>query len=77
MAPHTSRHPITRRDALCKMGSGFGMLAFASLVSESVAHANGLFGPQGGLSAAGRIADPCARQARHLPVHERRLVAGR
>jgi hypothetical protein len=73
MAPHTSRHPITRRDALCKMGSGFGMLAFASLVSESVAHANGLFGPQGGLSAAGRMADAGARPLDH-PARAKRVI---
>src|SRR5215203_2227314 len=39
MAPHKSRQPITRRDALCKIGNGFGMLAFASLVGESLATA--------------------------------------
>ena len=33
--PHKSRQPITRRDALCRMGNGFGMLAFASLGSFS------------------------------------------
>ena len=27
---------VTRRDALCRMGNGFGMLAFASLVGESI-----------------------------------------
>ena len=37
MAPHKSRQPLTRRDALCRMGNGFGMLAFASLVNESIA----------------------------------------
>src|SRR5258706_16323418 len=30
---------ITRREALCKMGAGFGMLSFASLVGESLAQA--------------------------------------
>ena len=35
---HTSAraHPVTRREALCRMGNGFGMLAFASLVGESL-----------------------------------------
>ena len=42
MAPHKSRQPLTRRDALCRMGNGFGMLAFASLVHESIALAGGL-----------------------------------
>src|SRR6202047_4567013 len=37
---HTpSPRPITRRDALCKMGAGFGMLSFASVVAETLAHA--------------------------------------
>src|SRR6266545_4933317 len=31
--------PITRREALCRMGSGFGMMAFAGLVGESLARA--------------------------------------
>jgi len=33
---HRSAPPVTRRDALCKIGNGFGMLAFASLVGESL-----------------------------------------
>src|SRR5438067_134886 len=39
---HKSRNPITRREALCKMGNGFGMLAFASLVGDSLASAQTL-----------------------------------
>ena len=31
--------PLTRRDALCRMGCGFGMLSFASMVGESIARA--------------------------------------
>src|SRR3954453_2037994 len=46
---HTSRNPITRRDALCRMGNGFGMLAFASLVGESLARADGPFDQNGAL----------------------------
>jgi len=30
---------ITRREALCRMGGGFGMMAFAGLVGESLAQA--------------------------------------
>ena len=41
--PHKSRQPLTRRDALCRMGNGFGMLAFASLVNESIVRAAGDF----------------------------------
>ena len=36
---HRSRPPVTRREALCRMGSGFGMMAFASLVSRTVSAA--------------------------------------
>jgi hypothetical protein len=39
MLPHKAPTPVTRRDALCRMGNGFGMLAFASLVGESLARA--------------------------------------
>src|SRR5258708_7797174 len=43
MRPHEARQELTRRGALCRMGNGFGMLAFASLVSESVVRAAGSF----------------------------------
>ena len=33
---HKAGTPVTRREALCTMGSGFGMLAFAGLVGESL-----------------------------------------
>src|SRR5215475_10448572 len=36
---HKAPRPITRREALCRMGSGFGMMAFAGLVGESLARA--------------------------------------
>jgi hypothetical protein len=36
---HGKLPPVTRREALCRMGSGFGMLAFANMVSESLAKA--------------------------------------
>jgi hypothetical protein len=45
---HRSRRPITRRNALCKIGNGFGMLAFASLVGESLARAGVLENQDGG-----------------------------
>src|SRR5437879_9782575 len=46
---HKSRNPLTRRDALCRIGNGFGMLASASLVSESLARAAGPFAQDGTL----------------------------
>jgi len=33
---HKSRNPVTRREALCRMGNGFGMMAFAGLLSDSL-----------------------------------------
>src|SRR5262245_5301062 len=40
--PHKAAAPVTRRAALCRIGNGFGMLAFASLVGESLARAAGM-----------------------------------
>ena len=37
---HRAGQPVTRREALCRMGSGFGMLAFAGLVGESLTTAS-------------------------------------
>src|SRR5262245_65903301 len=36
---HKTPRPITRREALCRIGSGFGMVAFAGMVGESLARA--------------------------------------
>src|SRR5262245_16161670 len=52
-----SRHravppPITRREALCRVGNGFAMMAFAGLVKESILHAQQREG--GGLDHAPR-----------------------
>jgi Protein of unknown function (DUF1501) len=33
---HKSRNPVTRREALCRMGNGFGMMAFAGLLGDSL-----------------------------------------
>src|SRR5215208_4553683 len=33
---HKSGNPVSRREALCTMGNGFGMLAFAGLVGDSL-----------------------------------------
>lgn len=56
------QRPRTRRDALCRMGGGFGMLAFASLVNESIAKAGGVLDQSGELS--GRPLDHPARAKR-------------
>jgi hypothetical protein len=34
--PHKLGQPLTRREALCRMGNGFGMLAFAGMVGDSL-----------------------------------------
>ena len=39
MVLHRLRSPLTRREALCRMGGGFGMMAFAGMVRESLARA--------------------------------------
>jgi len=44
---HKGASPVTRRQALCQIGNGFGMLAFASLVGESLATAGVLDASQG------------------------------
>jgi hypothetical protein len=43
---HRARHPVTRREALCRIGNGFGMLAFAGMVGESLATAATLVSSQ-------------------------------
>src|SRR3954470_148731 len=59
---HKQSRPVTRRDALCRIGNGFGMLAFASLVGESLSAA-GLTTNQEGL-VGGRPLDHPARAKR-------------
>src|SRR6202789_4313330 len=39
MSSHKSVNPITRRDALRKVGNGVGMMAFAGMLGESIAKA--------------------------------------
>src|SRR5574339_406440 len=59
---HRHRPPVTRREALCRIGNGFGMLAFASLVGESLGAAGFTTDQAGRLS--GRPLDHPAR-AKH------------
>jgi hypothetical protein len=40
MSGHKSPNPLTRRDALCRIGNGFGMMAFAGMLGESIARAD-------------------------------------
>src|SRR5277367_6675483 len=39
MSNHKSRNPVTRREALRKVGNGFGMMAFASMLGKSLSAA--------------------------------------
>jgi hypothetical protein len=59
---HRSKPPITRRDALCRMGTGFGMMAFASLVNESLVRAGAIDTQDGGIAV--RTLDHPARAKR-------------
>jgi hypothetical protein len=59
---HRQSRPVTRRDALCKIGNGFGMLAFAGLVGQSLSAAGLTTGQDGVLG--GRPLDHPARAKR-------------
>ena len=60
--PHKASNPVTRREALCRMGNGFGMLAFASLVGDSLTKAGLVHAADG--SVAVRPLDHPARAKR-------------
>jgi hypothetical protein len=49
---HRARQPVTRRDALRCMGGGFGMLAFASLVGESLVRAGAIEAADGSIDVS-------------------------
>ena len=61
---HKESNPITRREALCRMGSGFGMMAFASLVSDSIARAQSQASEQAGKWPKGGVHHPA--RAKHV-----------
>lgn len=42
MSRHKESNPVTRRDALRRVGNGFGMMAFASMLGNSVARAGSI-----------------------------------
>jgi Protein of unknown function (DUF1501) len=39
MFEHKSANPLTRREALCRVGNGFGMMAFMGMLGQSLARA--------------------------------------
>ena len=40
MFEHKSRNPVTRREALRRVGNGFGMMAFAGMLNRSLVAAD-------------------------------------
>lgn len=55
MSFHKSRNPLTRREALRRVGNGFGMMAFASIansITQSIAMADSIAGPNSGMGVA-------------------------
>jgi hypothetical protein len=59
---HKAPPPVTRREALCRMGSGFGMLAFAGLVGESLSAAEAI--QRTGAAGARKLAEGLHHPAR-------------
>jgi hypothetical protein len=49
MFHHNLRHPLTRREALRRVGNGFGMMALASTLNQSLARAGTVTTPEGGV----------------------------
>jgi hypothetical protein len=52
MFEHKSGNPFTRREALRRIGNGFGMMAFAGMVGQSLANAASIIKPDGTGAAA-------------------------
>src|ERR1035438_10785301 len=52
MSRHKNGNPATRREALCRVGSGFGMMAFAGMLSQSLARAGGVLDSGGNIGVA-------------------------
>ena len=67
---HRAGQPVTRREALCRMGNGFGMLAFASMVGESLTRATLL------AQSPGKAVDPAigATGGLHHPARAKHVI---
>ena len=52
MSLHKSSNPVTRREALLRVGSGFGMMAFAGMLGRSLAKADTIIKPDGTVGVA-------------------------
>jgi hypothetical protein len=57
---HNLENPISRREALCRIGSGFGMMAFAGVVQQGL--------------AAAQTAGPAGSSGLHHPARARRVI---
>ena len=52
MSQHKSGNPFTRREALRRVGNGFGMAAFAGMLGQSLAKAGSIVKPDGTVGVA-------------------------
>ena len=68
---HHRRAPLTRRDALCRIGNGFGMMAFAGMVGQSLSAAG--IDQAGGRTAAKAAAGGLAKGLHH-PARATRVI---
>jgi len=68
---HHRRAPLTRRDALCRIGNGFGMMAFAGMVGQSLSAA-GL--DQAGGKTALKAAAAGLAKGLHHPARATRVI---
>src|SRR5438876_5081925 len=55
---------MTRREALCKLGSGFGMVGLADLLSNSLL----------GATPASSLQNPLAVRAPHFPARAKHVI---
>jgi hypothetical protein len=62
MSKHKSEMALNRRDALCRMGNGFGMMAFAGMLSDSLAKAGVQESSDGTLTARKLDFEPKAKR---------------
>src|SRR5215475_2444915 len=53
MSQHKSANPLTRREALRRVGNGFGMMAFAGMLQNSLAQAGAITSPDGEVASLG------------------------
>src|SRR5688500_16476346 len=63
---HRGLPPVTRREALCRIGNGFGMLAFASLVGQSLSAAE--------LDQGGKTAAKTPGKGLHHPARAKHVI---